>query len=1429
MLLLFPLTIAAERIPNRLRMTHITLEQGLPGNTIRDIVQDDDGFLWMAGTNGLARYDGYRFVPFNNYGRLGLHSFPQHVGRLYLDRQRHLLWLSTSTYTHACYDLRQGRFVDFTGRNDTERPYRKAIAVSDGIWLSSNTLGLRHVIQQDGRFRVVDYTRENGRLKSSSVNAIVEDRLHHVWAATTMGLARIDTQGRATILMPQINFLGCYVHGDRVFAFCKGNQTGYVFNLNGQLLSRVHLSQAMGHIGAIKGCVGWQGRWLVCAGEASFILAPSHQKGSKDYVWSKPADLQIPKGAIQCTVDGLQFVANQSGKLWIFPQKGAVRMLDLIPGLKATKERNTIFTVARGHDGKYYIGSYGGGLFVYDYATGHLDHYSATDPQAIIPSNYILDVTTDRTGSLWVSMENAGVVRLTPLLSSSVYYLIDPGRQGDWTNFVRYLYRDASGQLCVMAKDNRLYTFSPATGDFHYQGSMSAPILAYLTDRGRHTWMATRGDGVWRDNKRMALYVQGKRVEINDFCSLAEDRYGRIWIGSWGQGLFLVKKIGSGRLDVANIITNKYNECRIHDIAITSSGLMVVATLNGLYAANINHRDVRPNDFYCYSVLNDRFPTDEVNCLCATMSTTVWVGTMGGLIRCDFSRGPGKMSWQVLSERNGLSSDNIQSLISDRYGFLWVATDGGLSRVDPSNNYVRRYSPSNDVLSNAFTGNCALRISDRCIAFGTSNGLVTIDPEYEYHRNRWNPLRVLITDLLVNGISIYEGLDSTLLTRGLQATDKITLRHSQNSLTFSFSTFAFNVIQAQLYQYYLEGVDRQWRPATATSQAEYSNLAPGTYVFHVRAVTQDMVGPERTLLVRISQPWYNTWLAWLFYLGIIVLLGLYLYRNAREKVRLHQQMKMEKQLSEMRTSFLTHVTHEFRTPIAVLSYAVENIAKPEKPSHKDIQTARRGIHRLLRLVNQFLEFRRLNTGNIRIQVQHDDIIAFLRDIYQDLWGMASQKLQNYNFVTFAKSFEVAFDPQALETIVYNLLSNAVKYTPEHGEVTITVKHDEKVRQLVIAVEDNGPGLTTEQQRLVFHPYMNGYVSHNGMGIGLYTAYNMAKVHHGALVYQQGDSGRGSRFVLTIPDSDTAYTPEEFQPHPSPIDHEENYEESMEMIRSMAPNALNSQLVAIVEDSPDMQEQICKEIGTYFHTVAYSSGEEAVTDLATRKPDLLLCDLMLPGIDGYETVKRIKALPGLNELPVIMLTALDDEQHHIKGYQVGADDYMVKPCNYRLLVARIMQFIKWRQQRQRVVKEAAVTGNSSAEAASSPSEDSSVHPSDILLSSPADKRFCEQVEMLVGQHIGDPAFSIDQLATMLAMGRTKFYGKMKELYGTSPNKYLMNRRMAKAAELLLEGRYTVSEVSYRVGIRDSSYFNKCFKAAYGVAPSKYRGTPPLDEA
>lgn len=669
-----------------------------------------------------------------------------------------------------------------------------------------------------------------------------------------------------------------------------------------------------------------------------------------------------------------------------------------------------------------------------------------------------------------------------------------------------------------------------------------------------------------------------------------------------------------------------------------------------------------------------------------------------------------------------------------------------------------------------------------------------------------------ITDILVEGVSIYkmdgwEGAPGSL--------KNIKFRNDQNSLTFAFSNFDYGNVGSSVYQYYLEGVDKGWNYATNKNSVSYNALQPGNYVFHVRSMGHgNQWSKERTLKIHISEPWYNMWYSWMVYLLVLSIVAYYVFMNRKEKFQLNQRMKMEKQVNDFRINFFTHVTHEFRTPLAIIQSAVGKIVdeKTGSVSRSSMQTAMRGTKRLSRLVTQLMEFRKISSNGVRLQVLAGvDIVGFVRDIYQDLWYAASQKDITFNFTAFEKKYEMTCDRHIVETVVYNLLSNAVKYTPNRGEVKLKIESDEDKDELRIIVSDSGSGISEEQQKNLFQPFMHGYVSQGGMGIGLYVAKMMAEKHHGSLIYERSEELDGAAFKFTIPLSEDGYTPDEYLDTMAVTDnHMTKHEErQMEDIREMLPKALNDVTVAVIEDDPDMQEQIRTELAQYFKVVAYSNGKQGLEGVMADRPALLVCDVMLPDMNGYDIVKQIKGQPNGFALPVIMLTALNDEKHQIKGYKAGADDYMVKPCNFRLLVARIVQLITWSQKLGDVRM---------------PVEDTSTKTTEVakpgVMDKVVDKNLFDKFESIVAQHLSDPDFTIDTLAGMMHMGRTKLYGKIKELTGETPNKYIMKRRMKLAGELLLTGEYSVADVCYKVGLEDVSYFNKCFKSFYGVSPSKY---------
>lgn len=649
-------------------------------------------------------------------------------------------------------------------------------------------------------------------------------------------------------------------------------------------------------------------------------------------------------------------------------------------------------------------------------------------------------------------------------------------------------------------------------------------------------------------------------------------------------------------------------------------------------------------------------------------------------------------------------------------------------------------------------------------------------------------MRAVITDLAINGISIYEAENEQFLTKALNYTREISLPHDKNSLNIHFSNFDYPHIQNAMYQYYLEGIDNTWRPMTSINHAEFSDLNPGSYTLHIRTrIGSNQWSEENLLHITICQPWYNTVWAWCIYLLIICGAGVLYYRSWRRNFELNQQIALEKQMSDFRINFFTHISHEFRTPLAIIQSAVEKMmTKGEGYASKNsIYTLSRGTKRLQRLINQLMEFRKINTGNMKLNVEKGEIIGFVRAIYNDIYTVAKQKDITMNFTPWTSNHEMLFDQEKVETIVYNLLSNAVKYTPDKGIISVKLYLENNI--VFFSVEDNGPGIKPERKADLFKPFMHGYASKGGMGIGLYTAHQMAEIHKGSLTYERSKDLGGSRFCLALPNDAGKYQPEDIIEKKALDDHSIDKDEIEMIVKEMTPKAINNVTVMVIEDDPDMLDQIKSELSVYFHVETFMNGKTGYENIRKIKPALLISDIQLP-----EMIAR----------------ALQFVAMELKAKQQAEEKA---------------------QQEKALGQETTLMENAPLEKAeqSSCGEVILVKPvkelkknEPTLLMSTLDKKFKDKLEAIVAQHIGDNNFNVDRLAELLSLGRTTVYNRTKSIMGVSPNIYIQNERLRIAAKLLLEGEYTVSEISEKVGFSDSTYFYKCFKNKFGIAPSKY---------
>ena len=1393
-----------------LQSRHYSVKDGMICNTVNDVTQDKDGYIWLATANGFCRFDGYSFVNFSQLGIGDKTETASNISLLLNDMHNGLIWGYTPQQSIYCYELSKGRFVDYTGIGDFNRPFKNKCNAYSGMWLYSSEFGVRHIIYNNGDFTLKDYTLANGLLQGKSLN-VDEDKHHTIWMSSDHGLQRILPDGKRQVLIKNQN-IKYRTLGDQYYAAMTDKGEVYLYHLDGKLVKRSHLPSVMPIVGKSRASMFWKGAWYI------FSEGDTYAMDLKTGNFFKP-EVQIKNAIDKNHLPSYYCFYDKHGKLHLFGKNGWKKELHLMsdPALINARDRN--FSVAEDVFGRLFIASYGNGLYVYSPKEDKLQHFSAHDKDPLIGTDFLLNIFIDRYNCIWLTT-GYGLYCLTEIDGLNERYAKPTERPtNEWSNFVRHVNYIGNNKLVASTKDNENYLYDINTGTFTPFMHTDATVYSYKKDKQGHTWIATKGAGLMVDGQKYNTNDPVYKIPTNNIYDFAFDQYGRTWIATWEGGLLLAKYQGNKPMKFEQFLQDDSKESQIHDLFIDKRGKLWASTNKGIIMVDTRKKNITKNDFVHYNSTTCGLPVNQIICGLEAKNGKLWFGTSSGVLLCQYPEKNNQLSFELLNTAQGLINNTVRTIAEDRAGNIWVTTEEGLSRINSKTKKMKSFVLGNSFSENAYTENCATALPNGALAFGSENGILFIKPGTDKYVNN-TPLKVTITDMSINGVSIYNKELEGIMDKALSYTKEITLPYDKNSLSISFSNFFYPEINSTMYQYYLEGIDEDWRPATSINHADFSDLQPGHYTLHLRTLNTNNEWSEETLLeITIRQPWYNTWWAWMLYLIIIGGIAFFLYREWKKNFDLHQQVKMEKQMADFRIDFFTHISHEFRTPLAIIQSTIEKLTNAGEGyvNRNTLSTLNRGSKRMQRLINQLMEFRKINTGNMKLQVEKGDIVPFVRNIYNDLWNIAKQKDISMSFTPWMSKYEMYFDQQKVETIVYNLLSNAVKYTPDKG--IISVRLYQEADKLIFSVEDNGPGIKAEREGDLFKPFMHGYVSKGGMGIGLYTAHQMAELHKGKLSYQRSSDLEGSLFTLTLPCDESVYQPEDIVEKKALDTNSIDKEEIDTIVREMTPQAINNVTVMVIEDDPDMMQQIKSELSVYFHVEGFMNGRTGYENVKKVKPALLISDIMLPEMSGYEIVSSLKADPETQNIPVIMLTAFDDANHILKAYKSYVDDYMVKPCNFKLLIARALQFVAMDMKAKQKKEAEAVNETENASTNVKPVKELKKTEPTLLMST-LDKKFKDKVEAIVAQHLSDNTFNVDRLAELLSLGRTTVYNRTKAIMGVSPNMYIQNERLRIASQMLLEGEYTVSEISEKVGFSDATYFYKCFKNKFGVAPSKY---------
>ena len=1069
-------------------------------------------------------------------------------------------------------------------------------------------------------------------------------------------------------------------------------------------------------------------------------------------------------------------------------------------------------------EGKIWISTYGNGLFVHNPQTEETTHFLKLPfNTAPIQTNYLMSIFEDKGGNIWVSQENMGVVCISKQTIKT-----------DFVNFTETESLDHSNSIHLLSRiGNRIYVGN------HYNGLKIADgllnftqeikgydddIVAVCQDYAGAVWVGTRQSGIYVDKQNLR-HDKNKPESLTSgkISDIVSDAQGRIWISFFDGGVDLAESDGKGGYTFRHLFTGKHSVLHPRQLLVDHGGYIWLTSDVGLFVFQPEKLMKDPSAYQRLHVNTEAPESDEIHCIYEDSRHGVVVGTVGSGVAVFDNRNPGHAKlFQTFSTENGLPHNNIQQIIEDDKGYIWVGTDRGIGRYDVKENRTISLLPASTPLGNMFIENAVCRLDDGRLAFGTRQGIVVVDP-LSVSINK--PLfKLRITNFEINGVSVLYYKDGSLISDLNKEDGKVVLSHNDNSLVFRFSDFEYNEGLTTRYTYRLQGFDKDWSSLSAENYAVYKNLEPGNYIFEVKAQNSNDEWNEAviSLPVTIRPPFWNTWQAYLIYflLGIAIFWTAFRYFKRINELR--NRIKVEQQLTEFKMQFFTNISHEFRTPLTIIRGSMERIRTIDKmpgEMKQPLFSMQKSSDRLLRMINQLLEFSKMHENKLHLAVEETEVVSFLRDIFNTFKDMAETKHISYMFTTNAKSIMMLIDRSYLDKIAYNLISNAFKYTPSHHDITVRVKQEEN--QLRLMVEDTGVGIPKEKQKELFERFNQSVFSRDSIGIGLHLTHELVRVHHGTISYEENPKG-GSIFVVTLPMDRSVYSENEMMKADNAIAIEEEENQTsynLEEYREMPPIPINKRNILIVEDDSDVRDYLQHELQHYFVVTSANDGQEALEKMEEEKPELIVTDAVMPVMDGFELIKRVRSNNEWSDIPIILLTALSSEADNIKGIKAGAEAYIKKPFSPNMLIIRISKLLEQRDK-LKVSYAKEVVGN--------------VTTPEVLINE-SDRRLREQMEVWMKSHISDTQVTADSFAQALGYGRTNFFKKVKQLTGMSPNDYIKKMRMEEAASLLTSTNMTAAEVAFKCGFEDQYYFSKSFKKYYGLPPSQYRkGDKPQKE-
>lgn len=1401
---------------------HYSTDDGLPHNSIADIHQDRNGYIWLCTWYGLSRFDGNTFV---NYTTLpGDYANLSHNRFLSVREDVNgYLWLTTYDYKLYRFDKSVERFVavpdDLDHSGLSRYKVDKFYCDSRGdTWIALQDYGLCKVTSS---LELEDYSSSYGIGKD--IKAIYGTSDGTVYVDSEAGVAAVS--GGETSLVSRLPGVAAFTEfGGRLYfgyedmlrVLDKGSGVQTTIDLSALGAGRLTCMQVAG--GAEKSLyIGFSGGAIGLVDTLSGRVSPVRSDmGRVRYLFPDSG--------------GLLWVATDRTGMWSYsPRTGRFRHYEHPRNVMSYYTDTLARVIQRGERTWVKMNGYGFGWYDRD-NDSIVPLYNVKGQPGNRFMNGVACFEVDSSGVLWFSTVKRGLERVT-VMEPKVRVVSAPALSEDRmaASEVRAMTRDSRDNIWVATKSGELFLYSPDLTSCRRIPESSSIGLVYsiFEDKSGYIWLGTKGNGLVR------VDISGDRYSYRHFrhdpydksslssdnvYSVAQDSIGRIWVGTFGGGLSMLP--GPESTEFRTV----YNDFplyplesgdRVRYLHCMPDGRMLAGTVGGLVWFYPDENTELTEFNLVRKIPGDphSIGNNDIIYIFEDNARNTWLCTYGGGINRLWFDG-GCARFDNVSTAQGLSSNIVLSAVCDMQGDIWLATESGISRIGGDSGKIANYTKYDGILSTTFSEATCARLADGGIAFGTLDNIHVIIPsDFTYSPE---PARLVLSGIEVDGRRVPMGSEG----------EKIVIPHTYSFFRIDFSSLNYKVQHDMRYSYKLDGYDKDWISAGSGSSVTYSRIPHGRYRFMVRSSSGE--GDAVSVPIRVRPSLWESTPAVIFYVLVAVGIFAVLARMFLTSERLKSEMKLEQKMNDLKVRFFTNISHELRTPLTLIMGGAEELRKDATPGSRDEYSANivfKNARRMMTLVDQLLDIRRIVSGKMRLEVSCFDMVKLVQDVYDDFKDMAAERRIGLGLSRPDDPLMMWGDSGRLEALVYNLLSNAFKYTPDGGHIALSVYRTDAQDEVCITVKDDGVGVPKDKQEAIFEPFVQA--SHSarrdmsGSGIGLSFCKEIVQMHGGRIWVESQGSGRGSCFWVTLPAGKGHFSEDSAEfvdPDADAVSYNGPEAAGLSKYR-LKPSFKDGALkVLVVEDNAELKVYIYNSLVDKYDVRDASDGEEAMQVITSGwMPDMVITDLMMPRLDGIGLINRIRSDFSTSHIPIILITARYEDDTHLKAMKYGADGYITKPFTMELLIARMENLL----ERRRTLL-SALSGGVAGQPAGKPDPKAgkvTISPSEVVITD-RDKELIDKVMKWLEENISDSDVTVDSLAVYVGMGRTSMYNKLKGLTGKSPVELIQDYRLEKATYYLKSGQMSVSETSYKVGFSDPGYFSRSFKKHFGISPADY---------